>query len=33
MPYKIIMEEVLDDMIDTISYIKLNSYIQLQKED
>lgn len=33
MPYKIIMEDVLDDMIDTISYIKLNSYIKLQKED
>lgn len=33
MPYKIIMEEVFDDMIDTISYIKLNSYIKLQKED
>lgn len=33
MPYKIIMEEVLDEMIDNISYIKLNSYIKLQKED
>ena len=33
MPYKIIMENVIDDMIDTISYIKLNTYIQLQKED
>ncbi len=33
MPYKIIMEDVIDEMIDNISYIKLNSYIKLQKED
>lgn len=33
MPHKIIMEEVLDEMIDNISYIKLNTYIKLQKED
>ena len=32
MPYKIITEEVIDEMIDTISYIKLNTYINLQKE-
>lgn len=33
MPHKIIMEEVIDEMIDNISYIKLNTYIKLQKED
>lgn len=32
MPYKIITEEVIDEMIDTISYIKLNTYIKLQKD-
>ena len=30
MPYKIITEEVIDEMIDNISYIKLNTYIKLQ---
>lgn len=33
MPHKILMEEVIDEMLDNISYIKLNSYIKLQKED
>lgn len=33
MPHKIIMEEVIDEMLDNISYIKLNTYIKLQKED
>ena len=28
MPYKIITEEVIDEMIDNISYIKLNTYIK-----
>ena len=32
MPYKIITEEVIDEMIDTISYIKLNTYIKLNNE-
>lgn len=32
MPYKIITEEVIDEMLDNISYIKLNTYIKLQKE-
>lgn len=32
MPYKIIMEDVLDEMIDNIAYIKLNTYIKLEKE-
>lgn len=29
MPYKIITEAVIDEMIDTISLIKLNTYIKL----
>lgn len=33
MPHKIIMEDVIDEMLDNISYIKLNTYIKLQKED
>lgn len=33
MPYKILMEEVIDEMLDNISYIKLNTYIKLQQED
>lgn len=32
MPYKIITEEVIDEMLDTISYIKLNTYIKLSTE-
>ena len=32
MPYKIITEEVIDEMIDNISYIKLNTYIKLNNE-
>lgn len=32
MPYKIITEEVIDEMIDTISYIKLNTYIKFSTE-
>lgn len=33
MPHKIIMEDVINEMLDNISYIKLNTYIKLQKED
>ena len=33
MPYKIIMEEVIDEMLEEISYIKLNTYIKYQKGD
>ena len=33
MPYKILTEEVIDEMLENISYIKLNTYIKLQKED
>ena len=32
-PYKIITEEVIDEMINTISFIKLNTYIKLDKKD
>ena len=32
MPYKIITEEILDEMLDNISYIKLNTYIKLTTE-
>lgn len=33
MPYKIIVEDVIDEMIDSIQVIKLNSYLKFQKED
>lgn len=32
MPHKIIIEEILDEMVDTISYVKLNTYIKLEEE-
>lgn len=32
MPYKIITEEIFDEMIDNISYLKLNTYIKLTSE-
>lgn len=32
MPYKIITEEVIDEMIDSIIYIKLNTYIKHNRE-
>lgn len=32
MPYKIITEEIIDEMLDNISYIKLNSYLSYEKE-
>ena len=32
MPYKIVTEEILDEMLDNISYIKLNTYIKLTME-
>ena len=31
MPNKIIVEDVIDEMIDNINYIKLNTYIDLEK--
>lgn len=32
MPYKIITEEIIDEMLDNISYIKLNSYLKMERE-
>lgn len=31
MPNKIIIEDIIDEMIDNIKYIKLNTYIDLEK--
>lgn len=33
MPNKIIVEDIIDEMIDNINYIKLNTYIELEKDD
>jgi hypothetical protein len=33
MPNKIIVEDIIDEMIDNIEYIKLNTYIDLEKND
>lgn len=33
MPHKIILDDIFDDIFEDISYIKLNSYIQLNRED
>ena len=32
MPNKIIIEDIIDEMLDNINYIKLNTYIELKKE-
>ena len=32
MPYKIITEEIIDEMLDNISYIKLNTYLKFERE-
>lgn len=32
MPYKIITEEIIDEMLENISYIKLNSYLKIEGE-
>lgn len=32
MPYKIITEEIFDEMLDTVSYLKLNTYLNLNTE-
>ena len=32
MPHKIITEEIIDEMIDNIIYIKLNTYIKTSEE-
>ena len=31
MPNKIIIEDIIDEMIDNVKYIKLNTYIDLEK--
>ena len=33
MPNKIIVEDIIDEMLDNINYIKLNTYIELQNLD
>lgn len=33
MPHKIILDDIFEDIFEDISYIKLNSYIQLNRED
>ena len=33
MPNKIIVVVIIDEMIDNIDYIKLNTYIELEKKD
>lgn len=33
MPNKIIIEDIIDEMISNIDYIKLNTYIDLEKND
>ena len=32
MPNRIIIEEVIDDMLNNIDYIKLKSYVELSKK-
>ena len=32
MPNKIIIEDIIDEMLDNISCIKLNTYIELEKK-
>ncbi len=33
MPYKILTNEIIDEMIENISYIKLKTYLELEKKD
>lgn len=33
MPDYILLDDMIDDMIDNISYIKLNSYLNLDKDN
>ena len=33
MPNKIVVDYIIDEMIDSIDYIKLNTYIELEKDD
>lgn len=33
MPDYVLLDDMIDDMIDNISYIKLNSYLNLDKDN
>lgn len=33
MPNKIIVEDIIDEMIDNLNYIKLNTYIKLEEDN
>ncbi len=33
MPNKIIIEDIIDEMLDNINYIKLNTYIKLESDN
>ena len=33
MPDYILLDDMIDDMIDNISYIKLNSYLNLEEDN
>ena len=33
MPDYILLDDVIDDMLDNISYIKLNTYLNVDEED
>ena len=33
MPDYILLEDIIDDMIDNVSYIKLNSYLNLEEDN
>lgn len=33
MPDYILFEDIIDDMIDNVSYIKLNSYLNLEEDN
>ena len=33
MPDHILLDDIIDDMIDNISYIRLNSYLNLEEDN
>jgi len=33
MPDYILLDDIIDDMIDNVSYIKLNSYLNLEEDN
>ena len=33
MPDYILMDDIIDEMIDNISYIRLNSYLNIEKDN